>query len=44
MKAIRNSEFLYLFIGFFLYFTISTYCSLIPNDRVITDDPKDMTL
>ncbi|PKY17817.1 hypothetical protein RhiirB3_382823 [Rhizophagus irregularis] len=29
---------------FFLFFTISTYGSLIPNDRVITDVPEDYDL
>ncbi|GBC02769.1 hypothetical protein RclHR1_04800009 [Rhizophagus clarus] len=32
-------------LGFlFLIFIISTYCSLIPNDRVITNDPEDFDL
>ncbi|PKK63113.1 hypothetical protein RhiirC2_789378 [Rhizophagus irregularis] len=39
---VKNSEFLNC-LGFFLLFIISTY-SLIPNDRVITDDPNDFDL
>ncbi|CAB4488722.1 hypothetical protein RhiirA5_381948 [Rhizophagus irregularis] len=39
---VKNSEFLNC-LGFFLLFVISTY-SLIPNDRVITDDPNDFDL
>ncbi|RGB38869.1 hypothetical protein C1646_740403 [Rhizophagus diaphanus] len=44
MKVKNNSEFLYCLLEFFLFFTISTYGSLIPNDRVITDDLKDYDL
>ncbi|CAB4488728.1 hypothetical protein RhiirA5_422694 [Rhizophagus irregularis] len=40
---VRNSEFLNC-LGFLLLFIISTYCSLIPNDWVNTDDPKDFGL
>lgn len=32
------------YLGFFLFFIISTYCFLIPNDCVITDDPEDFDL
>ncbi|UZO17132.1 uncharacterized protein OCT59_008493 [Rhizophagus irregularis] len=39
---VKNSEFLNC-LGFFLLSIISTY-SLIPNDRVITDDPNDFDL
>jgi hypothetical protein len=39
---VKNSEFLNC-LGFFLFFIISTY-SLVPSDRVITDDPKDFGL
>ncbi|CAB4433271.1 unnamed protein product [Rhizophagus irregularis] len=43
MKVTKNSEFLYL-LGVFLFFTISTCSSLIPNNRVITNDTKDYDL
>ncbi|GBC07879.1 hypothetical protein RclHR1_07750006 [Rhizophagus clarus] len=42
MKAIRNSEFPLFF--FLLTFIIPIYCYLIPNNRVITDDPEDHDL
>ncbi|CAB4433168.1 unnamed protein product [Rhizophagus irregularis] len=40
---VRNREFLNC-LGFLLLFIISTYCSLIPNDCVNTDDPEDFGL
>ncbi|CAB4433167.1 unnamed protein product [Rhizophagus irregularis] len=32
------------YLGFLLFFIISTYCYLIPNDWVNTDDPEDFDL
>uniref|UniRef100_U9URP5 Uncharacterized protein n=1 Tax=Rhizophagus irregularis (strain DAOM 181602 / DAOM 197198 / MUCL 43194) TaxID=747089 RepID=U9URP5_RHIID len=43
MKVIYKNNSLH-YLGFFFFFIISTYCSLIPNDWVITHDPKDFDL
>src|SRR5215471_12524557 len=40
---VRNNKF-HHFLCFLLFFITSTHCYLIPNERVITDDPEDFGL